>query len=340
MTRDNQLGAGIAAGVVGAAASAYGAYALFVTIPAQTGLQWWMVGIISTTAGATALLAGVLGYELAGPGDPVAEIAVEDAIRRDTAPSVIGTSTPDADDIAEAIDDADADDDVEALLVTFNTPGGEITPSEDIARAVESFDGPTVGYARDLCASGGYHIASACDYLVARENALVGSIGVKGSRPNLSELADDLGIAYEELTAGEYKEAGAPLKEMEHDERQYLQSMIDGVYDAFVETVADRRGLDEQAIRDTEARVYRGAEAVDIGLVDATGTRADVEDWLDERVGDWTDEAALTVADRTPSRSPFAARLGLGSVAYAFGAGIASQLTALKDAEFSLEYKR
>jgi len=93
-----------------------------------------------------------------------------------------------------------------------------VLPSDDIRRAAAEFDGPTLAYATDTCASGGYWIASGCDELWARDASLVGSIGVVGSRPNAAGLADKLGISYEQFTAGEYKDAGVPLREIEDDD--------------------------------------------------------------------------------------------------------------------------
>ena len=202
----------------------------------------------------------------------------------------------------------------------LNTPGGEIVPSEDIRLAAERFDGPTVAYATDVCASGGYDIASGCDELWARRGSIVGSIGVIGSRVNVSDLADELGVSYEQFTAGEYKDAGVPLKDLSGDEREYLQGIVDDYYDDFVETVAEGRDMDPQRVRETEARIYLGGEAHDIGLVDEIGTREDVESRLEQHLG-----KPVSVREFTPSLS-LRDRIGGGaaSVAYAFGAGIAS----------------
>jgi len=83
-----------------------------------------------------------------------------------------------------------------------------VVPSDDIRLAAERFDGPTVAYATDVCASGGYWIASGCDELWAREGSIVGSIGVIGSRVNASALAEKVGLSYERFAAGDYKDAG------------------------------------------------------------------------------------------------------------------------------------
>ncbi|MBX0285967.1 signal peptide peptidase SppA [Haloarcula salinisoli] len=274
------------------------------------------------------LVTGLVGARIAtnaagslAPSHNVAEVAVEGPITRDGGGGIASAPTgPGADDIVEQIERADDDRGADALLLKLNTPGGQIVPSEDIRLAAEAFDGPTVAYATDVCASGGYDIAAGCEELWAREGSIVGSIGVIGSRVNASDLADRMGVSYEQLTAGEYKDAGTPLKEFDEDDREYLQGLIDDYYDQFVETVAEGRGLDEAAIRDTEARVFLGSEAHEMGLVDDIGTRDDVEDRLESRLGE-----PVTVTEFEPQRGLRSKiRGGAQSVAFALGAGLTS----------------
>ncbi|RQG88954.1 signal peptide peptidase SppA [Natrarchaeobius halalkaliphilus] len=281
---------------------------------------------------AFALVVILVGVRIAGsiaaslfPGYDVAEVAVEGPITRDGGgrfPSSPG-STP-ADDIVEQIDRADEDDNVRALLVKLNTPGGEVVPSDDIRLAAERFDGPTVAYTTDVCASGGYWIASGCDELWAREGSIVGSIGVIGSRVNASDLAEKVGLSYERFAAGEYKDAGTPLKELEEDERAYLQGLIDDYYETFVERVSDGRDLEPEFVRDTEARIYLGQTAHEMELVDELGTRRDLEGELAQRL----ERDEVTVEEFEPER-PLMARVGMGArgIAYAFGAGLAGVIS-------------
>jgi len=276
-----------------------------------------------------ALVVAFGGIRLAGnaasslfPNYDVAEVAVEGPISRDGGGGRLPTTpgaTP-ADDIVEQIDRANDDDNVRALLLKLNTPGGEVVPSDDIRLAAKRFDGPTIAYATDVCASGGYWIASGCDELWAREGSIVGSIGVIGSRINASDLAEKIGLSYERFAAGEYKDAGTALKEMDDDEREYLQGLIDDYYDTFVERVSDGRDLEPAFVRDTEARIYLGEQAYDMDLVDHLGTRREIEDELADRLD--TDE--VTVEEFEP-KQPLMARVGAGAqqVAYAFGAGLA-----------------
>lgn len=300
--------------LVGVAAGAF----VFLVYPRSTRE---LLGIVLLLLLVPAILktAGTIARSVAPPHN-VAEVAVTGPITREHTPSPlsaapVGTS---ANALVEEIERADADDSVEALLVRLNTPGGEIVPSEDIKLAIERFDGPTVAYATDTCASGGYEIASGCDEIWAREGTIVGSIGVIGSRVTAAELADKLGLEYEQLTAGEYKDAGMPLKELESHEREYLQGIIDDYYEYFVENVAERRDVDPEEIKETEARVYLGSRALELGLVDETGTRQELEDHLED------------LLDTTPVVQEFEPRRGVvmrfqsgaQRLAYALGMGL------------------
>jgi protease-4 len=110
---------------------------------------------------------------------------------------------------------------------------------------------------------------------------------------------------------------------MKPDERAYLQGIVDDYYDQFVADVVEGRELDEETVRETEAKVYLGVEAHERGLVDELGTRSDVLDRLETTLG-----APVTVQEFEPSK-PLAERVrgGAQSVAFALGAGVASTFT-------------
>ena len=311
-----------------AVAVAAGALA-FVVFPASLTDLLGVVLVVLTALVGARIASSVAGS--VAPSHNVAEVAVEGPITRDGGGGSITSppTSPGADDIVEQIERADEDRGAEALLLKLNTPGGQIVPSEDIRLAAAAFDGPTVAYATDVCASGGYDIAAGCDELWAREGSIVGSIGVIGSRVNAEELADRLGLSYEQFTAGEYKDAGTPLKQLEDDEREYLQGIVDDYYDQFVADIVEGRDLDAETIRDTEARVYLGEQALEVGLVDELGTREDVTDRIESELGE-----EVAVEEFEPDQG-LAGRLqgGAGRVAYAFGAGLASVVV---DDEFSV----
>jgi len=247
-------------GLFVAAVAAVAAWLLFVATPADTAELIGVLLVVATVAAGLRVGSNIAANVF--PAYNVAEVAVEGPITRDGGggfpPSTPGT--PGADEIVDLIENADTDDNAEALLLRLNTPGGAVVPSDDIRLAAKRFDGPTVAYATDVCASGGYWIASGCDELWARNGSVVGSIGVRGSRMTAADLLEKAGLEYEQLTAGEFKEAGVPFDDLEPEEREYLQGIIDDYYDQFVETVAEGRGMDETEIRDTEAKVFLGSE--------------------------------------------------------------------------------
>jgi protease-4 len=252
----------------------------------------------------------------------VAEVEVSGPITRDGGtPGPLGLSGASADDLVEQIEQADADDAAEALIVKLNTPGGAVVPSEDIRRAAEEFDGPTVAYAEDMAASGGYWIASGADRFHAREASMVGSIGVNGTQLGREEMAEKIGLDYRRFVAGDYKDTPSPWRELEDDEVDYFQGILDDWYDQFVDTVIAGRDLEEQFVRDTEARIYPGTAAADNGLVDSCGPREEMEADLADELG--VDEIAV---EEFESEEGITDRLSMGarSVAYAVGAGVAS----------------
>lgn len=298
-------------------------YILFFTLP-STG--WELVAVVLI------LSIGILGLRFGSsiarryfPYYNVAEISVEGPISRDGGsrrfPPTPGTTAADA--IVEQIDAANEDDAVDGLLLKLNTPGGEVVPSDDIRSAVERFNGPTVAYATDVCGSGGYWIAAGCDHIIAREGSLVGSIGVNGSRVTADELSDKIGLTYERFAAGRFKDTGVPLRQIDDEERMYLQSLIDELYGQFIDRVSSSRDMSADAIRDTEAKIYLGTAALEIGLIDSIGTRDDAR----EQIAELLDRESVDVKIFEPPVG-LAQRLrgGVELVSFAFGAGIASVL--------------
>ncbi len=291
------------------------------------------VVLLLVTAGVVVYVGGNAAGSLL-PEYNVAEVEVNGAITRDGGGGPLPTSptSPGADDVVEQMERADDDSNVDALLVKLNTPGGAVLPSDDIRNAAEAFDGPTIAYATDLCASGGYWIASGCDELWARELSIIGSIGVIGTQVDATGLAERLGVDFEYITAGEYKDAGQPFAETTDADREYLQDRVDEQYEAFVERAAAGRGLDPDVVRDTEARVYTGEHAEEMGLVDELGDRDAIEAHLEDELRTDVDVRQFTPQQGVGRRL----RGGAATVAYAAGAGLASVVDADDDIQFEL----
>ena len=306
--------------LVGTLLAAGGGWLLFVEVPAGSTTR--LLGVLLTIGAALAgaRIAGRFSSSWTRSYD-VGEVEVDGPIIRERGPGPVRNVGTTANEIVEGIERADADDAVEALVVKLNTPGGQVVPSEDIRAAAEAFDGPTVAYAEDLAASGGYWIASGCDEIHARRGSVVGSIGVNGTQLGSTGLAEKLGLDYRRFVAGEYKDTPSRWRDLEDDEVAYVQGLLDDYYEQFVETVVEGTGLEESFVRETEARTYLGEEAHELGLVDTCGPREEMEDRLADRLG--VDQ--IEVREFEPSRG-LAERMSVTAswLAHAFGKGLAS----------------
>ncbi len=164
------------------------------------------------------------------------------------------------------------DDGVRAAIVSVNSPGGALVASREIARTIETFPKPTVAWIRDVGASGGYEVASACRKVVADELSLVGSVGVILPHIEVSRLLDKVGVAANILKAGRYKDMGGPFRPLAEDERVILQGELERAQQGFLQDVARRRHLTEAAKDEIRtALTFFGEKAMALGLVDKLG---------------------------------------------------------------------
>jgi protease-4 len=127
-----------------------------------------------------------------------------------------------------------------------------------------------------VAASGGYYIASPADSIIANPGTITGSIGVLMSFTNLEGLFGKIGLDFEVVKSGEYKDTGSWSREMTDEERALLQATVDDIHTQFVEAVAESRGMpvtEVQALAD--GRVFSGRQALEVGLVDGLGTLDD-----------------------------------------------------------------
>ncbi|MCJ7429058.1 MAG: signal peptide peptidase SppA [Candidatus Nanohaloarchaeota archaeon QJJ-5] len=176
-------------------------------------------------------------------------------------------------------------DNVAAYLFEINSPGGGVVASRDLARVVESLDKPTVCVFKDVAASGAYWTAVECDHIVADAMSVTGSIGATSAYLEFSDLLEQYGVEYVNLTAGEYKDAGSQFKELEPDEREILQRQLDTVHETFIEQVADGRNMSiEEARQHATGETFLGQEAKDRGLVDELGGRDEAITYIEDEL--------------------------------------------------------
>ncbi|MBG7628888.1 MAG: signal peptide peptidase SppA [Bacteroidetes bacterium] len=175
--------------------------------------------------------------------------------------------------IINAIRKAKKNSSVKAIVIRVNSPGGSALTSELIWREIElaKKELPIVVSMGDVAASGGYYIACNANKIVAEPTTITGSIGVFGVVPNMSELADDIGINAEQVSTN--KGASYSLFEPMTDEfRTVTQEGVEFVYATFLDRVASGRNITvEQADALAQGRVWSGVEAKENGLVDELG---------------------------------------------------------------------
>jgi protease-4 len=176
--------------------------------------------------------------------------------------------------IMEMLRKAADDDNIKAVVLNINSPGGGPAASQAIAEEVRRLDArkPVIAAMGDVAASGAYYIASACRKIVANPATLTGSIGVVMETMTFNKLLQKYGIDAGAITTGKYKDMGSPFREMRPDERALIEAMLQDTYGQFVADVAKGRKMDEAKVRAlADGRVWTGAQAKDIGLVDQLG---------------------------------------------------------------------
>lgn len=182
---------------------------------------------------------------------------------------------------------AEKDDAVKAIVIDVDTPGGAVTPSDEIHARIQRFrksnpGRPVVVTMRGLATSGGYYIACAGEYVFAQQTTLTGNIGVIMPRYNVSKLAKAYGVEEVTVTAppNGFKNAGSMFAPVDEKDNKYLQGLIQNAFEKFKGVVsAGRQGkLKDSIDRIADGKVYSADEALKLGLVDNLGYANDAYD--------------------------------------------------------------
>ena len=167
------------------------------------------------------------------------------------------------------------DDDVKAVVLRVNSPGGSAYGSEQIWREVTLLKAakPVVVSMGDYAASGGYYISCAADCIVASPTTLTGSIGIFGMFPSAEKLLQDkIGLNFDVVKTNQMADFGTMSRSFRPEEKAVLQKYINNGYDLFLKRCADGRGVAvEDIAKIAEGRVWTGSKAKEIGLVDELG---------------------------------------------------------------------
>ncbi len=165
-------------------------------------------------------------------------------------------------------------DDVKAVVLRVNSPGGSAFASEQIWHAVKELKTkkPVIVSMGDYAASGGYYISCVADTIVAEPTTLTGSIGIFGMIPNVKGLTDKIGLSYDVVKTNKHADFGNIMRPFNEDEKSLLQMMITEGYDTFVTRCAEGRHMTKEAIEKVaEGRIWTGETAKKLGLVDELG---------------------------------------------------------------------
>ncbi|OQX97094.1 MAG: signal peptide peptidase SppA [Bacteroidetes bacterium 4572_128] len=176
--------------------------------------------------------------------------------------------------ISKAIREARLDSSIKAIVLRVNSPGGSALASEIILREVilAKEVKPVIASMGNYAASGGYYIACAADTIVASPTTITGSIGVFGLMFQGKKFLNDIGITVDNVKTNEHSDIGSMFRPMSTSERAVIQESVEEIYDVFISHVAKGRGMEKNAVDNIgQGRVWTGANAKDIGLVDVLG---------------------------------------------------------------------
>lgn len=187
---------------------------------------------------------------------------------------VSGGSIIAGDKVSRDLQKLEEDDDIKAVVLRVNSPGGSAFASEQIWYALKRLKAkkPLIVSMGDYAASGGYYIASIADTIVAQPSTLTGSIGIFGLIPQAEQLAKKVGLTHSTVKTHRFSDFGNLLRPFDSDESALLQAYIERGYDTFLSRCAEGRGCDKETIaKVAEGRVWIGEKALELGLVDVLG---------------------------------------------------------------------
>ncbi len=179
---------------------------------------------------------------------------------------------------------------IKAILITLNSPGGVVGPSQEIYREIQrtsqEFKKPVYVYCRALAASGAYYAAVGADRIYTTPGCFMGSIGVLMQFVNMEKLYDWAKVERYALTTGAFKDTGAEYRAMKPSEKEYLQNQLEEVLAQFKKAVLEGRKIPQHVLdENADGRVFSGAKAVELGFADEIGTWEDARKALGELVG-------------------------------------------------------
>ena len=203
--------------------------------------------------------------------DEIAVLYLDGAITDETGDGIVGK------EVVKTIKKIRKNDNIKALVLRVNSPGGSADASEQIWHAIENVKAdsiPVVVSMGDYAASGGYYISCGADYIYAEPTTITGSIGIFGTIPSIAKLREKIGLDIDGITTNKHSglESNIPYKTMTPEETQLMQNMVERGYELFTTRCADGRGVSQEYIKSVgEGRVWLGTKAKELQLVDEIG---------------------------------------------------------------------
>jgi protease-4 len=180
----------------------------------------------------------------------------------------------DGDKVVKNLRKLEKEDDVKAIVLRVDSPGGAVAPSQEIYDAVKriKLKKKVVVSMGNLAASGGYYVSAPADKIFAEPGTLTGSIGVIFQHFNVRGALEMIHVEPTTLKSGKYKDTLSPFRPIQDTDREEIQGISDDVYGQFVHAVAQGRGLKDEDVRKiAEGRIYTGKRAKELKLVDELG---------------------------------------------------------------------
>ena len=193
-------------------------------------------------------------------------------------------------DIVKELNKLANNDDVKAVVLRVNSPGGSAFGSEQMWFAAKQLRAkkPLIVSMSDYAASGGYYMSCIADTIVAQPTTLTGSIGIFGMFPNFAGVADKIGVNFSTVKTNDIADLGNAMRPMTDSERAIIQNHVNRGYELFISRCAEGRNTSNDEIKlVAEGRVWTGSDALSIGLVDVLGG-------LDEAIAIAAAKAELT----------------------------------------------
>ena len=180
------------------------------------------------------------------------------------------------DSVKKQLEQARDDDDVKAVILEIDSPGGGITASDIIYKEILDFKEKTnkkvIVSMQDVAASGAYYISANADKIMSHPTTITGSIGVIMPLINIADLVGKYGIEDTSIKSGDMKDIGSPFKKMSNEEREVLHNIVDEMYTRFLKIISEGRNMKMEDVRKlADGRIYTGSQALDNGLVDQLG---------------------------------------------------------------------